>query len=230
MRIVRRAEPAFRFFHLRLNTYILEVTDLRTKVKSRETKMRCNSFVVALLLVLLQPCCAQDSSKVVPETALLSFERYTNVFFGFSFPLPPDPNLRISQLAPMAFWHRLFGLGEEKNHTAFVISARQMADRDAEQVMSAYQSIRIHGQPFAIGIIEPKSKKHDESAQWGAVYFTVIHSYLVEFEIRSLDPGIAKDLEHCVEQITFFNPAQAKEVAGPNGKPYPPLAQSQSKH
>src|SRR6202021_2595301 len=116
------------------------------------------------------PVFAQPPSKTAPETALLSFERYTNVFFGFSLPLPPDPTLRISEPAPKAFWHRLFGLGEETKHTAFVISAQQMADPDSKQVMSAYQSIRIDGQPFAIGTIEPNSKKHDGSAQGGAVY------------------------------------------------------------
>lgn len=184
-------------------------------------KTRGHWFVVALLLVLLPACRAQDSSKPIPETALLSFDRYTNAFFGFSIPLPPDPRLGIAQLPPTTFWHLLFGLGEQKSRTAFIISARPMTEHDARHEMWAYSSITIRGQEFAEGAVQPD--KHD--VRQGHFYLTFLDSYLLKFKILSLDPAMAKEIERCVEQIEFFDPAKAKEIAGPNGKPYNPLTQ-----
>ncbi len=186
------------------------------------------SFGVALFLLIFQVCFAQDSSKVVPETALLSFERYTNQFFAFSLPLPPNQNLRIAELSRAGMWRPLFGLGEESSHTAFVISALQMTSEEASRIRSTFPAITIQGREFAKGLSQPK--KHDNGGLWGAIYLTTIDNYLLKFEIRSLDPHVTEDLERCVEQIQFFEPGKAREIAGPKGKPYPPTTQGQAKH
>jgi hypothetical protein len=106
-----------------------------------------------------------------------------------------------------------------KGHTIFIISAQQMMARDAERLMRAAPQSMIHGKEFSKGVSHQKAP---EGTVWKAMYLTVINNYLLEFNLQSRDPGIAEDLEHCVEETKFFDPAKAKEIAGPNGAPYPP--------
>ena len=143
-------------------------------------------------------------------------------------PLPDDRQLGIAQLPRNRFQRPLFGLGEAKNRTAFIISAEPVTEQGmAAQRALPQTSIRIHGQEFGKYIAQPN--KHDKNVAYKTVYMTFRNSYLLRFEIRSLDPSMVKDLEHRVEQIEFFDPAKAKEIAGPNGKPYNPLVQVQAK-
>jgi len=184
------------------------------------------SFAVALLLISLPVSCAQDAS--VPEAAFLSIDRYTNAFLGFSLPLPPDPAFDIVEVSPSGMWHRLFGLEREKGHTLFVISAQQMMARDAERLMKiAAPTISLHGKEFSKGI---SRQKGPDGTIWKAMYLTVINNYLLQFDIQSLDPKIAEDLEHRVEETKFFEPAKARMIAGPNGKPYNPAPARHSKN
>jgi hypothetical protein len=181
------------------------------------SQMTKRSLVVALFSIFLPFCCAKDAA--VPEAAFLSSHRYTNAFFGFSLPLPEDPAFRVAPVSSSGKEHNLFGLGQERGHTAFVISAQPMNSNDAEQLMHAAQQTMIHGKEFSEGI------SHEERPQgtvWKAMYLTVIDSYLLEFNIQSFDRTMAEDLQHCVEETRFFDPAKAKAVAGPNSRPYNP--------
>jgi hypothetical protein len=183
------------------------------------------SFAAALFLGFLPVCCSQDAS--VPEAGFISLGRYTNAFFGFSLPLPADPTFNVAQVLQSKTVHSLLGLGREQGNTTFIISAQQMFPGDAEKVMKATPWILIHGRDFSKGLSH--QKKH-EGVVWDAVYFTVINNYLLEFEIRSLDPSVTEEFEHCVEDTIFFDPAKAKEIAGPNGKPYNPAPPKHTKN
>jgi hypothetical protein len=187
------------------------------------------TVVAALLLVFPSAVCCSDHASV-PEAAFLSMGRYTNAFFGFSLPLPPDPTFNIAQVSPppgILHAHALLGLGKEEGNTTFVISARQMMPDDAEKLMRAAPSIRIHGKEFSKGISQQKDRA---GTVWKAMYLTVINQFLLEFEIQSLDPKLTAEFEHCVEDTNFFDPAKAQEIAGPNGRPYNPAPPRDSKN
>jgi len=185
-------------------------------------------WVVALLLVALRTCCAQGAS--VPEAAFVSADRYTNAFFGFSLPLPSEPDYHIGQVSERGQLHHLFALGHDKEHTALVLSARQMFWRDAEQLVKQYPQYRILIDGREFSKMNSRQKEHDGTL-WKAQYLTAIDSYVLALEIQSLDPRITKNLERrCVEKIKFFDPAKAKEIAGPNASPYNPAPSGPPKH
>jgi hypothetical protein len=53
-------------------------------------------------------------------------------------------------------------------------------------------------------------------------YATQLNGYVVVFTIASLGLKLAPELEQAVESLTFFDPAKAKEAAGPDSRPYNP--------
>jgi hypothetical protein len=53
-------------------------------------------------------------------------------------------------------------------------------------------------------------------------FATAVNGYILLFDIESFDGRLTKNLEHCVESITFFEPGRAAEVAGPGSRPYKP--------
>jgi hypothetical protein len=183
--------------------------------------MRKISIGVVLALIL-QFCYAKDASD--PGAAFLSLGRYTNAFFGFSLPLPPDPAFQIAQVSTsgmLGTWHGLFGLVRDKGHTVFTIRGQAMMPDQAQRLMRAAPELLIHGKEFSRGISQEKGPVGTVSK---AMYLTVVGNWLLEFNIESLDPNMAENLEHCVEQTTFFDPDKAREIAGPNGKPYKPAS------
>ncbi len=181
--------------------------------------MRKISIGVVLVLIF-EFCYAKDASD--PGAAFLSLGRYTNAFFGFSLPLPPDPAFQIAKVSTpgtLGTWYGLFGLIREKGQTAFTISGQPMMPDKAERLMRAAPGITLHGKEFSRGISHQKGPR---GTVWQAMYLTVSGNWLLSFDIQSLDPNMAENLEHCVEQTTFFDPDKAREIAGPNGKPYKP--------
>ena len=177
------------------------------------------SFVVALCAILLPRASGKSKFGDLPEDAFVSPGRYTNAFFGFSLPLPQESNFHIAQVKSPRGEHYLFALGGEEGNTTFVIFATQMHSGDAQKLMQAAPLVSLHGRDFGRGISDQKTP---EGRVWKAMYLTVLDGYLLEINIQSLDSNIAKKLEDCVEQVRFFDPAQARAVAEPNGRPYNP--------
>jgi len=85
--------------------------------------------------------------------------------------------------------------------------------------MRAGPPIQIHGKEFSKTISQQKGPA---GTRWTATYQTVSGQFLLLFDIQSLDPSMTEKFEHCVEDTIFFDPVKAKEVAGPNGRPYNP--------
>jgi len=177
------------------------------------------SFGVALCAILLPMAFGQSSLSTSPEAAFVSPDRYTNAFFGFSLPLPQESNLHVAQVKSPRGEHYLFALGRDEGNTTLVISATQMHSGDAQQLMRAAPLVSLHGRDFGRGISDQKTP---EGRVWKAMYLTVLDGYLLEINIQSLDSNMAKKLEDCVEQVRFFDPANARAVAGPNGRLYSP--------
>jgi hypothetical protein len=57
-------------------------------------------------------------------------------------------------------------------------------------------------------------------------FTTAIDGYVLRFNIVSFDPNLTDQLQHSLENITFFDPATAKEIAGPDSRPYRPASAS----
>jgi hypothetical protein len=53
------------------------------------------------------------------------------------------------------------------------------------------------------------------------VYATAMSGYTLRFMVVSFDRKLAKELRHCIESITFIDPAQARIFAGSNARLFP---------
>jgi hypothetical protein len=190
-------------------------------------------ITTAVLLIFLAPGgIAQSASPtkptVKPESAFVSSEKYANAFFGFSLALPHDPHVR-NLIVPSSdsSQHSLFGLQAQSNGlTALSITAIETSggasDEDAKKVASTsdakdVRKMAIGGKQFW------KCESQQERAgnkMRSLIYAAALNGYVVKFLVISFDPKLADELEHSIESIKFFDPAKAKEMAGPNSQPY----------
>ncbi len=49
-------------------------------------------------------------------------------------------------------------------------------------------------------------------------FATSLDGYVLEFNIISFDAKLTAQLQHSIESMTFFDPARAKEIAGPESQ------------
>lgn len=54
-----------------------------------------------------------------------------------------------------------------------------------------------------------------------ATYTTAMNGYTLAFVVLSFDAKLGQELQQSVELISFFDPAQAKALAGSNAWPVP---------
>jgi hypothetical protein len=121
------------------------------------------SVLVALCLIV-PVVYARPSSAAVPEEAFVSPERYTNAFFGFSLPLPEEMNLRICRVKSSKINERhLFCAMQED--TVLIVSAMQMADREASRLAMAAPQVVINGRQFGKGLSDQKNHGADSGRQ-----------------------------------------------------------------
>src|ERR1700737_1003905 len=114
------------------------MNSLGGRFRSMTTSMKTFGSLVAVFALLLNVCCAQEASVAVPESGLISPDKYTNAFFGFSLPLPQDSAFRAFQLPSNGGSHSLFGLQAQKNGlTAFTIEATLKNGVSSEQARKA---------------------------------------------------------------------------------------------
>jgi hypothetical protein len=191
------------------------------------------SIATAVLLIILAPGGIAQSAHstkpgVKPESAFVSSEKYANAFFGFSLALPQDPHVRnLIVPSPESSQHSLFGLQAQTNGlTALSITAIKTSggasDEDAKKALApsdaqAVRKIAIGGKQFW------KSESQQERAgnkMRSLTYAAALNGYVVKFLVISFDPKLADELEQSIESINFFDPAKAKEMAGPNSQPY----------
>jgi hypothetical protein len=191
--------------------------------------MRKVSVVFAIFFLFLWDCSAQEPSVAVPEAGFISPDKYTNAYFGFSFPLPQGPGFRGFQLPSKGTSHSLFGIQAQENGlTAFTIDAAEINGAATEQARQAASEqkaqkvikIQIGGREFW------KGESHEKSPagkMWSVIYVTTINGYLLKFRIVSFDTKVTEHLQRCIEATQFFDPIKAQEVAGPNSRAYNPL-------
>jgi hypothetical protein len=195
-------------------------------------------FVAVLCLLPGLHLCAQspspslNPSDIAPETGFLSPSRYSNAFFGFSISLPQNAGLRELTLTlnrgPRD--HLLIGFhSPSKDLVSFTITAREApggSKKEARKIVAGPDSSK------------PKETKIGGKAVWRSesltkigsrnmqtlIFSTAIDNYALKFEVISFNPEITAEIERNIEQLAFFDPSQAKVMAGADGKPYAPGA------
>jgi hypothetical protein len=170
------------------------------------------------------------------DAAFLSTDQYTNAFFGFSVPLPSDPPLRESSVVRSASdsTHLLLSLegltlslNLKPRLTEFVIWADRASDLSSAAIQKAaggstkteVKRVQISGREFW----RAKWEEQDRSGKVHTVKLTTAaDGYILTFLISSFDDKLTGRLERNIERITFFDPSNAREIAGPASKPYQP--------
>jgi hypothetical protein len=186
--------------------------------------------VLLIFLSLASAAQTVTSQKPVvkPESGFVSHEKYANAFFGFSLSLPQDPHIRdLSIPTHDRSRHSLFGLQAQTNGlTALTIVATETtasaSEGDTKKAVSTPGAnepakIQIGGKQFW------KSELQEEKAgtkMQSLTYATALKGYVVKFTVISFDPQLADELQRSLESMTFFDPAKAKTVAGPDSHPY----------
>lgn len=100
-----------------------------------------------------------------------------------------------------------------------------MSPTEATKLMRYSPPIWIGNQEFSKAASQ---KEGHPSTLYDTIYETVSGNFLLLFRIQSMDPAVAKEFERCVEQIRFFDPSKAKEIAGPNATQYSPAPSDHS--
>jgi hypothetical protein len=181
------------------------------------------SAVVGLLLIVVGVSHAQAKPK--PEDGFVSSENYTNAFFGFSVPFPRNVQLTLlseSRGARDPYRHVLFGaMSHSPGHAEFLILADEIASsgitdpREALRALGAREitNVTLGGKSFATG----RSKS-------GPIYFvyyaTAVKGYILYLSVFGYHRKVLKIFQHSIEEIKFFDPATAKQWAGPDSRAY----------
>src|ERR1017187_2532253 len=168
---------------------------------------------------------------LIPETGYVSDSRYVNAFFGFLLPLPQDDDFRDFALPSKGNSHSVFGLQtQRKGLTALTVSAAQVTGNPTYYARKAaaggkgasVKKVEIGGKEFW------KSESEDDSragSMHTLIYAIPMSGYTLQFMVVSFDGKLAKELRHSIEAITFFDPAQAKVLAGSNARLFPATAE-----
>jgi hypothetical protein len=176
------------------------------------------------------PAPSLTSSDLLPESGFLSPRKYTNAFFGFSLPLPQDAAVREKTLSLNRGMrdHLLLGFhSSNEDLISFTITARELSGRAEREARKSADGLNMSN---------PKETKIGDKTFWRSespkkigdrnmqtlILSTALNNYVLQFEVISFNPEITKELERNIEQLTFFEPSKAKEIAGTNSKPYLP--------
>jgi hypothetical protein len=188
------------------------------------------SFLVGLPVFGQALSLSPGSSALVPEAGFLSPSKYTNAFFGFSLPIPQDASLHEKTLSLNRGTrdHLLIGFhSPSKSLVSFTITATQLTGNSEREVRKS-AAARTSSKAKETTIAGKTFWRSESPAKTGdmqlLILATVINGYALQFEVSSFNPEITQEIERDVEQITFFDPSKAKEVAGADSKPYLPGA------
>lgn len=168
-----------------------------------------------------------------PEEGFISRSKYTNAFFGFTLPLPQDAPLRGLSLPSRDPSRRfLFGVQAlRRGLTVLTVTAAQsdlVSSEDARKAASgpkgqSAKRIEIGGKEFWKSKSQVKVKGAGGKMRT-VKYATALAGYVLEFTIVSFDRKLTGKLELSIESITFFDPTEAREMAGADSHPYNPAA------
>lgn len=172
----------------------------------------------------------QAQTESNPEDGFVSPKNYTNAFFGFSVSFPSGVQMTLlkeSAGARQPYRHTLFGANSQtKGYPAFVVLADEIASSGTTDPKAALHALGVQkvrnanlgGRDFAIGQSKSDGIYHVD-------YATVAKGYILYLSVFAYDKNVLEAFQHSIEAIEFFDPATAKQHAGPDSRPYngPPL-------
>lgn len=188
--------------------------------------VRIAKLILTMILATAALPAQTTPASAHPERAYFSSTKYTNAFFGFSLTLPPGADFGVMPVSAKPPKHFLFGLEARQSQlTGIEVLADEAAKPSTDEVKQAIsredshtRKIKIDGKDFW------RSQSQQETAfgkQEFIGYGVALDGYIVHFQIVSVDPELTGELERMVQSLIFFDPAESREMAGANSRPYP---------
>lgn len=187
----------------------------------------CRRLAILIPLLAAIWSHAQSASLAIePEDGFLSSQQYTNAFFGFALSLPRLANAQQFMPQMMNAGHTLFGLQSyRRGLSLFLITADGSQGGSEEDVKKAaggsggqpLKQVTIGGRAFWKNEAEEKSSAGKLRI---TTYTTGLKGYVLTFKIAAFDGKVARELEEGVESLKFFDPANARDVAGTASRPF----------
>jgi hypothetical protein len=184
-------------------------------------------FVAITFLVSIGLAQTVPDTGATPETGYVSDSRYINAFFGFMLPLPHDADFHELPIRLIGSSHLVYGLQAQRNGlTVLWVQATKAggSPSDAAQKAAAgpkgnrTKRLEIGGREFWKAESEEKSRA---GKMHNVTYATAMTGYTLQFMVLAFDAKLGDELLRGIESISFFDPAQAKALAGGNARPIP---------
>lgn len=187
-------------------------------------------FVALFLMRVALGAIAPNPTKLLPESAILSETRYSNVFLGFSLPLPESRAVRKVRQPLPDHGHALLAL--DFTNQGMTTALRMFAFRKGDQYSTADQAAkRWHDEEQAAGasLEGPKRKKGRNLPLVVAESRQILsgaHTKLWVFEVRdyvvlavaqSVDTAFLSKLDQTFESISL---SDVEPEMAQNGDPY----------
>ncbi|HUO59699.1 MAG TPA: hypothetical protein VMU24_03460 [Candidatus Acidoferrales bacterium] len=185
------------------------------------------------------PSIKSPTSRLEPESGMLSQTRYTSLYFGFALNLPPSSDLRRirATLQPSGI-HALLALRNfaGDRSTRLVIRAHDARESGVDAEFFARERLQQlrESEPTWHG---PEAKKFGDLPAWrieiGQGGYAFVHSlswffalrgYVVQVDLDYSDEEYGAKMVKHIESMEFFSApledGRAAEVVGPGAEPY----------
>jgi len=196
--------------------------------------MRRLGLVIIVFLASTGLTQTVPDTGVTPETGYVSDIRYINAFFGFMLPLPHDADFHELPIRSDGNSHFVFGLeAMRRGMTVLWVQAIKAGVSSTDEAQKAAagpkgnrtKRIEIGGREFWKGESEEKSRA---GKMHNVTYATAMNGYTLQFMVLAFDAKLGGELLRSIESISFFDPAQAKALAGSNARQFPARPQGAS--
>lgn len=194
----------------------------KLRVIIRRARFAVIIFVVSVGLAQNGP-----DAEVTPETGYVSDFRYINAFFGFLLPLPRDADFRELPIHSDGNSHFVFGLEAiRKGMTVLWVQATKEGGSSADEAQKAAAGPKGNPvKPIEIGDRQFWKAESLEKSRAGKMhnvtYATATNGYTLQFIVLAFDAKLGVELQRSIESISFFDPAQAKVLAGRDARRLP---------
>ena len=170
---------------------------------------------------------------LIPESGFISSHQYISAYFGFLLPLPKG-HFRIVDISHgmWALRHDLLFL--QSIDAGLAISATPVLDSAEDEARrislmgtrshAGTKIIDIGGRPFWKSELGEEifgvDTRHPGRKWWRANYAIALRGFVIQFWASSYDEKVEKELQQCIESITFFDPNSALDRAERNKHPF----------
>jgi hypothetical protein len=175
-----------------------------------------------------QSSTSTNSQPATPDAGYLSPSKYTNSFFGFSLSLPTDVQFREPTLTSLnPAYDLLLSLDAVGSRHAALFARVKKSESTVETLQRAAAGtkgqnavkVMIGEKEFWMSVVEGDTARgHVRHAGFASA----LNGYVLEIHIVAADAALYQELTDNVKSIVFFDPIRAKEIAGPDSRPYTP--------